>query len=161
MVKCPVCGEEFSKKNEEFEHVGNRYYHLSCYKKKMKEEEYKEKIHEYCKKIYGDMYVKSRIEKQIKELLNDGTGKTISGIYRSLVWHYEKNNGDVEKSHGSIRIVDYVYKDAEEYYMKQYELQKRNAEIMNNMSQNTEKEIFHIRPQAIKKPKRINLFELK
>ena len=45
MVKCPVCGEEFSKKDEEFEHVGNRYYHLSCYKKKMKEEEYKEKIH--------------------------------------------------------------------------------------------------------------------
>ena len=63
----------------------------------MKEEEYKEKIHEYCKKIYGDMYVKSRIEKQIKELLNDGTGRTISGIYRSLVWHYEKNNG-VKKS---------------------------------------------------------------
>ena len=91
--------------------------------------------------------------------MNDGTGKTITGIYRSLVWHYEKNNGDIEKAFGSIRIVGYVYNDAEAYYKQQWETEQRNAALASSI-QESETEVFHIHPQSIKKPKRVNLFNI-
>ena len=158
-VICPICKEKFYREDEEFVQEGRRYYHLACHEQKEHIEEYTNKIHEYCRKIYGDKYVKSRIDNQIKELLNDGTGKTITGIYRSLVWHYEKNNGDIEKAFGSIRIVGYIYNDAEAYYKQQWETEQRNAALASSI-QKSETEVFHIHPQSIKKPKRVNLFDI-
>lgn len=158
-VVCPICKKKFYREDEEYVVDGRRYYHASCYAEKQQTEEYINKIHDYCKKLYGSKYVKSRIDNQIKELLNDGTGKTITGIYRSLIWHYEKNNGDPDKAFGSIRIVDYVYNDAANYYLQKWQMEQRNTQLITTISQE-DREIFHVHPQSIKKPKRVNLFDI-
>lgn len=157
-VKCPYCDKTFSREeNPDCVHVGRRYYHKECYDSKMKEEEYYEKIHEYCKNKYGTKYVKSRIEQQIKELVNDG--RTMSGIYRTLVYWYDVNHGEVEKSHGSIRIVNYVYDEAMKYYENKWRLEQQQMNLLKG-SLDLGTEIFYISPTPIKKPKRVKLFDI-
>ena len=61
----------------------------------LSDEEYYNKIHEYCKNKYGTNYSKRRIDQQIKELIGDG--RSMTGIYRTLVYWYDVNDGDVAK----------------------------------------------------------------
>lgn len=160
MVTCPVCHEKFYREDTDFVQEGRRYYHSSCHAEKEKTAEYTQKIHDYCRELYGDMYVKTRIEKQIKELLNDGTGKTASGIYRTLVWHFQNNGGSIEKTHGGIGIVSYVYNDAMKYYQNMWEIQQHNKEMASQVYIQEEPDVFNIKPTPIQKPKRVNLFSI-
>ena len=123
----------------------------------MENEEYHNKIHEYCKNKYGTKYVKSKIEQQIKELINDG--RSMSGIYRTLVYWYDVNNGEVEKSHGSIRIVHYVYDEAMKYYQNKWRLEQQQIELLKT-PYNPETITYYISPTPIKKPKRVKLFDI-
>lgn len=158
-VKCPICGESFYRENEpNYQIINNRYYHNKCYLKRKEDEEYKQHIHNYCKKLFGTGYSKRRIDAQIKELTDEG--KSITGIYRTLVWHYEHNHGDVTKANCGIRIVNYVYPQAEQYYQHQLELARNRQKIMSQAIVEKEPEVFHINPTPIKKPKRVNLFDI-
>ena len=158
-VKCPYCNETFSREeNPDCVHVGRRYYHKQCYDIKTENEEYHNKIHEYCKNKYGTKYAKSRIEQQIKELIDDG--RSMSGIYRTLVYWYDVNNGEVEKSHGSIRIVHYVYDDAMKYYQNKFKLQAQQAKLEKGCL-DLGTETFYISPTPIKRPKRVKLFDIR
>lgn len=158
MVTCPMCNKQFDRNSEPYIKVGQRYAHEQCYNDDLLNKEWKKRIHAFCREKYKEQYVKVRIDKQLKELLEDGT-KTLPGIYQALVWHYNVNNGDVSKSYGSIRIVDYIYNEAQLYYKQKYEAAQRNAKMLE-LNQETEKEIYYVRPQAIKKPKKVNLFDL-
>lgn len=157
-VKCPYCEEIFSREEyPDFVHIGNRYYHKKCYDKKMENEEYYNKIHEYCKNKYGTNYSKRRIDQQIKELIEDG--RSMTGIYRTLVYWYDVSDGDVSKSHGSIRIVGYVYDDAMRYYENKWRLEQQQAELLKG-SLDLGTDVFYISPTPIEKPKRVKLFDI-
>lgn len=158
LVKCPGCNEEFSRdETEDYVHVKNRYWHTKCYNKKKEPEEYRQKIHEYCKNKYKSQYSQRRISQQINEMVQDG--KDIPSIYRALVYWYEIKNGDVEKSRGSIRIINYIYDEAMEYYTKKWERDKLQAEALRQ-SLNLETNTFYISPTPIEKPKRVKLFDI-
>lgn len=156
-VKCPGCGEEFPRDSTECMHVKNRYWHAKCYRKKNEFEEYRQRIHDYCKEKYGSQYSQRRINQQINEMIQDG--KDTPSIYRSLVYWYDVKNGEVEKSHGSIRIINYIYDEAMEYYQRKFRLQEQQARLLKgNLDLGTD--TFYISPTPIKKPKRVKLFDI-
>lgn len=158
-VICPGCNQSFYREDEPDNiHEGRRYWHKKCYDEKQKYNEYYNMIHEYCKNKYGKKYFKTRIDTQIKELLEDG--KTISGIYRSLIYWYEVKEGDVEKSHGSIRIINYIYDEAMEYYDQKFRLQAQQAKLEKGCL-DLGTETFYISPTPIKRPKRVKLFDIR
>lgn len=157
-VKCPRCKELFYREDcLDCVHDGHRYWHKECYDKKQEYDNYYNMIHDYCKKKYKNKYYKSRIDTQIKELLDDG--KTISGIYRTLVYWYDVKGGEVEKSYGSIRIVNYIYDEAMDYYKNKLLLEQQQAELLKN-PYNSETITYYISPTPIKKPKRVKLFDI-
>lgn len=157
-VVCPGCKKYFSRDEyPDYVHIGNRYWHSECYRKKKEPEEYKQKIHEYCKNKYGNQYSQRRISQQINEMIKDG--KDMSGIYRALVYWYDIKNGEVEKSHGSIRIINYIYDEAMEYYKQKLQRQLQQTQILkDNLDLGTE--VFYISPTPIEKPKRVKLFDI-
>ena len=157
-VICPYCQESFYREDEpDCVHIGNRYYHKVCYKEKIDNEKYLNDIHAYCKKKYGSKYSKRRITQQINELLDDG--KTLGGIYRSLVYWYDVKDGDIEKAHGSIRIISYIYDEAMKYYENKRRLEQQQANLLKG-SLDLGTETFYISPTPIKKPKRVKLFDI-
>jgi hypothetical protein len=158
LVKCPGCGEEFDRDIDNCIHIKNRYWHKDCYKQKIEPEEYRQRIHDYCKKKYGSQYSQRRISQQINEMIKDG--KDTPSIYRALVYWYEIKNGDIEKSHGSIRIINYIYDEAMEYYSQKFRLQAEQAQLQKG-SLDLGTETFYISPTPIKRPKRVRLFDIK
>ena len=158
LVKCPGCNEEFSRdETEDYIHAGNRYWHSECYRKKKEPEEYRQKIHEYCKNKYGNQYSQRRISQQINEMVRDG--KDIPSIYRALVYWYDVKKGEVEKSYGSIRIINYIYEEAMEYYQQKFKLQQQQAKLAKG-SLDLGTETFYISSKPIKRPKRVTLFNI-
>lgn len=159
-VKCPKCGESFYRTENplNYTYYNRRYWHIKCFQEKEKEDETRANIHAYCKKLFGVGYSQVRINSQIKELIEEG--KTLDGIYRALVWHYEHNNGDIAKANCGIRIVSYIYPQAEQYYQHQLELARNRQKIMSQSIVEEEPEVFYINPTPIKKPKRVNLFDI-
>lgn len=147
--KCCYCQRKLDRNVEEFIEVNKRFAHKNC-------KVVYDNIHDYCRMKYGDNYFKSNIDKQIKEMTE--TGKTLAGIYKTLVWWYDIHGGDVAKAHGSIRIVNTVYGDAMDYYVKKEKAAQKNAGVI---VQEQEPERYTIHPTPLRKPKKIRLFDLK
>lgn len=158
MVMCPCCKERFYREDEpDCVHEKNRYYHYKCYQEKHDKEKFTEYIHEYCKQKYGSQYSKRRITQQINELLADG--KTLKGIYYSLVYWYDVKNNDISKSHGSIRIINYIYDEANQYYLNKWRIEQQQAQFKKG-ELDLGTDIFYISSTPIKKPKRVKLFDI-
>lgn len=159
MVICPCCKEKFYREDEpDCVHEKNRYYHYKCYQQKQDTETFTNYIHEYCKQKYGSQYSKRRITQQINELLEDHN-KTLKGIYYSLVYWYDVKQSDVNKAHGGIRIVGYIYDEANDYYLKKWQIEQQQSKLkQGDLDLGTD--TFYISSTPIKKPKRIKLFDI-
>lgn len=132
VVKCPGCGEKFDRDIEfNYSVHGNRYWHDDCWEKYLNQEktlkEKKQKIHDKVKKLCGDDYVKSRVEKQINE--NLAAGKKLGGILGTLTYWYDVKGHNPKDAHGGIGIVEYVYNEAQEYYRQQKENKHRYDKV--------------------------------
>ena len=158
MVVCLVCGETFDADVEPYEKSGRRYMHKKCAEENRTAQVYLNDIHSYISHIYGDLYVKSKIDKQIKEMLD--AGKTLEGINKSLKYWYTIKKSNPADSYGSIRIVNYIYQEALDYYAKIEENKQLNKDIDSNVILNPEVQEFNISPIPIKKPKRVQLFDI-
>ncbi len=119
LVKCPICGETFDANAVEFVMVGRRYAHKECVEKKeaakTQEEKDKESLEQYILKLFNETRISAKIRRQINDY-RDKYGYTYSGILKALVYHYEIKNGDISKANNGIGIVEWVYKDAYNYY---------------------------------------------
>lgn len=158
-VKCLYCKQSFYREETDFIKVnGNRYAHRHCAEKELEKEKIIQEIHQKMKDLCGEKYSKSKIEKQIKSLLKDG--KTEIGILKTLEYWYDERQEDPNKANGGIGIVDYVYGQAQDFYFKKE--QNKNRYVNKNIQNFLEPETINIKikPQAIKKPKRIKLFDL-
>lgn len=169
-VKCRYCGEYFDKENTPCMNNGTWYYHKECYEKKKKEDEnkekkkeYKEKIHKKISEVCGDSYLKAKVNKQIKQFVEEGMKE--SGIYNTLVYWYDIKNNSPANANGGIGIVPYVYKEAADYWIKNNLRKKIND---NLSSEKIDREIknrdnynrISIKKGHIKKPKRVVYFNL-
>lgn len=124
-VKCVYCGK-YIYRDDEFDYspVGTRYAHDSCIRRVTIEADGRNAIHEKVKDICGTEYSRSRVEKQIDQLLDNG--RTLDGILKTLDYWFDVKHGDPSKANGGIGIVDFVYGEAMGYYEDQERKRNRN-----------------------------------
>lgn len=114
-VKCLYCNKLFYKSQEPYEQVGTRYAHKNCYDKYHEtDDDYKDKIYELVKQIFGPNYQYFAIESYRAKLLRDGISN--QEIYQALYYFYIVQKHSIEKAHGNIGIVPYVVDDANAYF---------------------------------------------
>lgn len=133
LVKCPFCEISFDREEEEFIYYKNRYWHINCYKERFPDEEEKEKLRNYIKKLFNMEQLSVLINKQIKDYVNEYK-YTYSGILGTLVYCYEIEKMDITKAKG-IGIVPYNYENAKEHFKRKEIEQKRIIEESKNIKE--------------------------
>lgn len=160
IVTCIYCKKKFDRDKYPFVQVSNRRYaHVECSmsdeQKRVKEESDKESLNNYIMKLFNTSYVDARIQKQIKQYV-DEYNFTYSGIQKALTYFFEIKGNSLEKANGGIGIVPYVYKNAYNYYYALWQAQQKNEDkIVTDYVPNV-KEIVIPRPQ--RKVKKRQLF---
>lgn len=160
IVTCIYCKKKFDRDKYPFVQVSNRRYaHTECSmsddQKKAKEELDKEALNNYIMKLFNTSYVDARIQKQIKQYV-DEYNFTYSGIQKALTYFFEIKGNSLEKANGGIGIVPYVYKNAYNYYYALWQAQQKNEDkVVTDYVPNI-KEIVIPRPQ--RKVKKRQLF---
>lgn len=160
IVTCIYCKKKFDRDKYPFVQVSNRRYaHTECSmsddQKKAKEESDKEALNNYIMKLFKTTYVDARIQKQIKQYV-DEYNFTYSGIQKALTYFFEIKGNSLEKANGGIGIVPYVYKNAYNYYFSLWQAQQKNEDkVVTDYVPNI-KEIVIPRPQ--RKVKKRQLF---
>lgn len=156
LVICPYCKEQFdaqpADENKIWVKVNRRYAHISCRNEYLanqtQEERDAEEFFKYTKDLFGEDYdyVQTR---RLAESYQKKYEYSFSGMLKSLKWFFEVEGNSIEKSHGSIGILPYIYRDAEKYYYNLYLAQQKNAHINNYKIQVEE---ITIPPPVFKKP---------
>ena len=160
-VKCPICGQYFSRSEAPFIHLKNRYYHQSCYdareNEKSEEEREKEKLVEYIKKLFGIPTLTVKINKQLKDYI-EVKNYSYEGIRKTLIYWFELKGNSIEKANGGIGIVPYCYEQALAYWKTINEAREYNEQAQK-IQATIETRVVHIAPPE-RKPMRIirNLF---
>ena len=165
MVKCLFCGKVFDAQESGKDIIwykprNNRYAHIECGKQKEAEKTQDEKDYE---RLY--YYVKEQQKnnfdyikfKKIVEAWHKDYNFTYNGMYYSLIYFYEvKKNSKQKFIDGSIGIIPFVYKDAENYYYNIY-IASQRAGTGNYDA--TRSQTIEIPPPAAKQrvPKLFNL----
>ena len=128
-VVCPICNKKFDRDKTEFVKEGRRYLHIECAQtaeeRLSKEEKDKRALNQYIMQLFGTEYVNPRIQTQIRKYTSEN-GFTYAGILMALKYFYEVRHGDIEKAHGGIGIVEYIYQDAKNYYFDIWQAQQVN-----------------------------------
>ena len=123
LVKCPFCEQYFNKDKTDFVFKKNRYWHKECFEEKYPNEEEKEELREYIKKLLNIEQLTPLINKQLKVYIEENKF-TYSGILGTLMYCYEVKKIDRTKAKG-IGIVLYTYNEAKEYFEQKKVEQKR------------------------------------
>ena len=130
-VKCKCCNQYFDRDTVPCVKEGNRYSHKECYEKRtaaeQKEENDKTALDNYIIKLFKLDYVTPRIQKQIKQYVEE-YHYSYSGIHKALVYFYEVKGNSIDKSNNGIGIVPYIYKDAYNYYYSIWEANQKNRD---------------------------------
>ena len=149
--KCIYCNKFVNKETEEYVLFRNKPVHKIC------RESY-ENIHTLCKTKFGRLYIRKNTDAQIKEIIEDGY--STSEIYGALLWWFDVKKANPEDCHGSIRIVNYIWKDVEEYYLLKSKNRNRNLNVpFDFVEEGVDK--IKVERTKFRKPKRIKLFDLK
>ena len=106
-------------------------------------------------KLFNMTYVDARIQKQIKQYVDD-YNYTYSGMLKSLIYFYEIKHNSIDKANGGVGIIPYIYKRAHDYYYSLWLAQQKNEakDISEYIPQIKEVEI----PVPERKIKKQNLF---
>ena len=156
-VKCKCCNQIFDRDTVPCVKEGKRYSHKECYEKRteaeQKEENDKTALNNYIIKLFKLDYVTPRIQKQIKQYVEE-YHYTYSGIHKALVYFYEVKGNSIEKANNGIGIVPYIYKDAYNYYYSIWEANQKNKDKTAADLQ-IQQQVVHIKsPERPQKRKR-------
>ena len=127
---------------------------MSDDQKKAKDEQDKEALHNYIMKLFNTTYVDARIQKQIKQYV-DEYNFTYSGIHKALIYFFEVKGNSLEKANGGIGILPYCYQDAYNYYFSLWQAQQKNNV---NIEQYIPKEIEITIPSPKRKTNKKKIF---
>lgn len=165
MVKCLYCGKMFDAQEDGkntiwFKPRKNRYAHIECGKQheaeKTQDEKDYEQLYFYVKENQKENfdYVKF---KKIVEAWQKDYGFTFNGMYYTLIYFYEVKKNSKEKFiNGSIGIIPFCYKDAQNYYYNIYIASQRAG---TGSYDATKRRIVEIEP-PVARSKPIKLFNL-
>lgn len=132
-VKCRVCGQSINR-NIEREGVDwimpsrNWFYHKSCYESWKSQKDttddnfWIDMIYDYLARDLKISYNYWMCEKQREQFVKKKM--TNKGIYFALKWFIEVKKGTMDKSHGGIGIVPYIYEESCNYWIAQEQKQK-------------------------------------
>lgn len=154
---CKYCKKPFNRYEEPYIKVSkSKYAHEACHLIDMQRDKSdEEKLNEYIMSLFDTDYVLPGARKQIKEYI-EKYHFTHSGILKALVYYYEVKNGSIEKAHGQIGIVPYIYQEAYNYYYALWEAQQKN---LTKIIDHYVPEVEEIRiPSPQKKVYKKNLF---
>jgi len=134
IVKCLYCGKQFDAQEDGkdiiwFKPRANRYAHIECGKQqeanKTQEEKDFDLLYNYVKKEQGNNFNFVRFKKTIEAWKKD-YNFTYNGMYYTLIYFYEvKGNSKARLIKGSVGIIPFCYKEAENYYYNIYIASKR------------------------------------
>lgn len=149
MVKCPYCNGSFDRDKEPYEKVKTRYWHKSCYQKKQEDDVKKEirkmtekpkeiaeladerqKVISYVYSIGGKEVNFPLVNRQLNSMFDKGMN--YKGIYYTLKYCYEVKRMSFSSGKGGIGIVEYLYKEASEYYGRISEAKSKVKDIEIN-----------------------------
>lgn len=165
IVKCLYCGKQFDAQEEGrdkiwFKPRANRYAHVECGKQneanKTQDEKDYERLYVYVKTNQKDNFDYVRFRKIVEAWQKD-YGFTFNGMYYTLIYFYEvKGNSKQKFIDGSIGIIPFCYKDAQNYYYNIYLASQRAGTGTYDASK---KRLVEIEPPIarIKEPKLFNL----
>lgn len=171
--KCPKCGIEFDRDKIQAVRVSaRRYGHATCYPDNKDfvplpeiekvDTDYRE-LTDYIKELYGDKANWTLIGKQLKNLLNKKNDKgenqyTYNNIKKTLEYFFEIKGNSIEDCHGGIGIVEYAYKDAYNYYLNIWKIQKQNENLNIESFIPKDVSVTILPPQPKKKKKKLFAF---
>lgn len=141
----------------------NWYYHLDCYKtwvdgKKgykditstSSQETYLENIKYYLYKELKMSVDFAKLSSQLKNFLKQGY--TLKGILFTLVYFYDIKKGDIDRAHGGIGIVPFIYEEAKQYWIEQSSLRHNILDqIEKQMQERRERETIIVKRNNRKK----------
>jgi hypothetical protein len=124
-------------------------------------------FHPHCAKIYADKKELSETICRIFKLKAPGPrnnafiskyineGMTYKGITRALMYFYDVQKNNTDKSNGGIGIVPWVYEDANRYYEKKENMEKELEAAIEYSKNNQPQEepTRKVRVQKIEKTK--------
>lgn len=117
----------------------------------------------YAQSLFKEGFNRKLIEKQIAEYLDEG--KTLSGIYNSMLYWFDVRQEDPSKAKGGIGIVSYIYSDAQKYYRDKDRNERRYTGIDNKVDKMIEfRDIPHRicdTSEPTVKPRGTSYFDLK
>lgn len=165
---CAICGQRFDRNSiQAVRHGARRYSHATCEpentdfvsmelpkkvskkppeeeKAKTQEEIDKENLEDYIKELFGISSISPRIKRQI-EIFHKEKKYTYSGMRKTLKYFFEIRGNDLEKAHGGIGIIPFVYAEASDYWRGIWEIQQANKDIVIEKISPPTREI-HITP---------------
>ena len=129
-VICKYCKQPMHRKKDTncILIADGQYAHTECIElEKHRELTDKEKLDEYIKQLFKTDYVSPMIQKQIKQY-SVQYNFSYSGIQKALQYFYEIKGNSIEKAHGGIGIVPYIYQDAYNYHYQLWLAQQKNVD---------------------------------
>ena len=162
LVKCKYCGQIFDANIEPFEKPSsNRYAHKSCHEEFLKtqsqEDLDKKALYDYINKLFKGQCNMAAINKNIKKYREE-YNYTYSGIHKALIYFFEIKGNSIEDCHGGIGIVEYAYKDAYNYYLNIWKIQKQNENLNIESFIPKDVSVTILPPQPKKKKKKLFAF---
>lgn len=164
-VKCVYCGEWIDRDiGFGYRQLPNKKWaHDNCAESHIKKENPDNKIHKKMKELLGDGYVKTKVDKQIREYKQEG--KTSENILKALEYWYDIKKNSIEQANGGIGIVGYIYKEALDYFNNKERIQKQTDEISpeiidNIVAQQNRESGISIKKENLKKPRKKLYFRL-
>lgn len=116
IVTCCYCKQPFNKKlTSGYGKRGKKYFHPECFiKESQREHTDKEKLEMFIMDLYKTEYVSPRIQKQIKEYVEE-YGYTYSGIQYTLEYWINIKKRPYSTKYDTIGIVPHIYEQAKSY----------------------------------------------
>lgn len=155
-IACAICGKNIDTDSEprgSWIISRKKYYHIDCYNNNAAVIE--NDIIDYCKELYGACCNVKRIKKQIKEYIDEG--KSMKDIYMTLRYWYEIKHKDPSKAQGGIGIVGYVYQEAMQWCDKMSRIKSKHVVALDEKPPVT----VTVKTTPVRKPKRVNLFDIR
>lgn len=152
-VKCPICGQTFSREKVEYVHLGNRYYHLSCCSNEFL---YTEKIINFTKQLWGTVS-RPKIVKQINNFVKNNN-YTYKEIYNDLLYFFDVKKSDTTSYQGTIGIVPFIHSEAQRYYSQLAKKEQTKEKIIQQLSINEDTErVLYVAKQPNREKKKFEL----
>jgi len=155
LVKCPICELNVDRNTDSFIEKNGRYLHESCNNQQQAKTQPRRDLIDYICQLHNIKAPTGYILKQIKDF-EENHQFTIQGIHMTLKYFHEIEGNEVIEGTG-IGIVEYVYKNARDYFAKMGRITRNASEVS---FENNEVTIYSVQHKKKQRKKYIDMERL-